>query len=397
MKALILAAGNSTRALPLTENTTKCLLKLSNKTILKHNLEQLHGLVDEVIIVIGCAGDRIKKEVKIINQSNPGLRISFAVQEKPLGTADAIAKAESTINHNETRFLVLMGDTVYFRDDIEECLKKETAIMVTKVANPEIYGVVETEKGMLRGIEEKQGNPRTNLVNAGLYVLKPEIFTKIKKLKRSTRGEFEITDVLRQMKELYVVEAKHCYLITYPWDLISVNAELLKSIKSDVLGEVEKGSVLKGEIVIGEGTVIMAGAYIEGPVLIGKNCTIGPNCYIRSSTSIGNNCRVGNAVEIKNSVLFDNVSIGHLSYVGDSVVGSNTNIGAGTITANLRHDNNNVKSLVRGKLIDTGRRKLGAIIGNDVHTGIHTSIYPGRKIFSGKTTKPGEIVKQDIR
>jgi bifunctional UDP-N-acetylglucosamine pyrophosphorylase/glucosamine-1-phosphate N-acetyltransferase len=104
---------------------------------------------------------------------------------------------------------------------------------------------------------------------------------------------------------------------------------------------------------------------------------------------------VGNAVEVKNCVIGDHVSIGHLSYFGDSVFGCGINIGAGTIAANLRHDNASVKSIVKGQVVDTGRRKMGAVIGDNVHTGIHTSIYPGRKIWPGKATLPGEIVSAD--
>lgn len=93
----------------------------------------------------------------------------------------------------------------------------------------------------------------------------------------------------------------------------------------------------------------------------------------------------------------DNSNVPHLSYVGDSVIGENSNLGAGTITANLKHDNKDVRSFVNGKIIDTGRRKLGTIIADDVHTGINTVIYPGRKIWPKVNTVPGEIVNKDIQ
>ena len=86
----------------------------------------------------------------------------------------------------------------------------------------------------------------------------------------------------------------------------------------------------------------------------------------------------------------------HLSYVGDSIIGENCNLGAGTITANLRHDNKNVMFKAKGKLIDTGRRKFGTVLGNGVKTGIGTMIYPGRVISSKGSTKPGEVVKKNI-
>ena len=137
------------------------------------------------------------------------------------------------------------------------------------------------------------------------------------------------------------------------------------------------------------------GTYIEGNVMIGKDCKIGPNAYIRDGTTIGDGCHVGASVELKNMILMDNSNIPHLSYIADSVIGEKCNLGAGTITSNLRHDNNNVKSVVKDKLIDTGRRKLGVIIGDNVHTGINTSFYPGRKLWPNTTTLPGEIIKKD--
>jgi bifunctional UDP-N-acetylglucosamine pyrophosphorylase/glucosamine-1-phosphate N-acetyltransferase len=136
--------------------------------------------------------------------------------------------------------------------------------------------------------------------------------------------------------------------------------------------------------------------FIEGHVVIGENCKVGPNCYIRGATSIGDGCHIGQAVEIKNSLILSNTSIGHLSYVGDSVVGKKVNFGAGTITSNFRHDGANHRSMVDGQLIDTGRRKFGTIIGDHVHTGIHTSIYPGRKIGTHGSTRPGDIVQYDL-
>ncbi|HSD59015.1 MAG TPA: glucose-1-phosphate thymidylyltransferase, partial [Methanotrichaceae archaeon] len=150
---------------------------------------------------------------------------------------------------------------------------------------------------------------------------------------------------------------------------------------------------LKGAVSVGKETVIMTGAYIEGPVIIGENCKIGPNCYIRPYTCLGNDVRVGNAVEVKNSAIMDGTKIGHLSYVGDSVIGENCNFGAGTICSNLRHDKANIKSYIKGQKVDSGRRKLGAIIGDDVKTGIHTTIYPGAVIESGYRGLPAAVLK----
>jgi bifunctional UDP-N-acetylglucosamine pyrophosphorylase/glucosamine-1-phosphate N-acetyltransferase len=191
--------------------------------------------------------------------------------------------------------------------------------------------------------------------------------------------------------------AKNSLMIVYPWDVLTAQERFLSTMDCDrIIGEIHASTVIEGHLSLGNGSRILPGVFIEGHVVIGENCKIGPNCYIRGSTSIGNRCHIGQAVEIKNSLILSNSSIGHLSYVGDSVIGKKVNFGAGTITSNFRHDGANHRSMIDGRLIDTGRRKFGAIIGDAVHTGIHTSIYPGRKIGPNGSTRPGDIVQHDL-
>ena len=184
--------------------------------------------------------------------------------------------------------------------------------------------------------------------------------------------------------------------LIYPWDILALNEKLVAEISENkIAGKLSDAANIDGVLHTGKDTVVLPGVYIEGKVIIGKNCKIGPNCYIRGNTYIGDNCHIGQAVEIKNSLIMDNVSAGHLSYIGDSVICPHTNLGAGFITANLRHDGKNHKSMVNNHLTDTGRRKMGVIIGDNVHTGIHCSVYPGRKLWPDICTVPGEIVKYD--
>ena len=200
------------------------------------------------------------------------------------------------------------------------------------------------------------------------------------------------------------LQAVDSFLIIHAWDLLRANELLVGSLQQDLDalakkhgdGAIHALAVIDGYAQIGEGTRLLPGVFIEGNVIIGDNCKIGPNCYIRGNTSIGDNCHIGQSVEIKNSIILSNTNVGHLSYVGDSVLGSKVNLGAGTMTSNLRHDGKNHRSMIDGTLVDTGRRKLGAIIGNGVHTGINTSIYPGRKLFPNTSTRPGEIVQHDL-
>ncbi|MCU0780130.1 MAG: hypothetical protein MUF04_03385 [Akkermansiaceae bacterium] len=187
------------------------------------------------------------------------------------------------------------------------------------------------------------------------------------------------------------------FLIVHPWDFLRANEQVVAGLAVNaILGEVHPSVVIEGVVHLGPGSRILPGVFIEGNVVIGSGCKIGPNCYLRGQTSVGDSCHIGQAVEIKNSILLAKTSVGHLSYVGDSILGAGVNFGAGTITSNLRHDGRNHHSTVEGRLTDTGRRKLGAIVGDGVHTGIHTAIYPGRKLWPHATTRPGEVVQRDI-
>jgi bifunctional UDP-N-acetylglucosamine pyrophosphorylase/glucosamine-1-phosphate N-acetyltransferase len=184
--------------------------------------------------------------------------------------------------------------------------------------------------------------------------------------------------------------------IGQPWDLLEANTRALQSLTRINAANLEEGVTLIGPIKVEKGTRIRTGTYIEGPVYIGPDCDIGPNCYIRPYTSIGKKVRIGNACEIKNSIIMEETHIAHLSYVGDSVIGAKSNLGAGTITANIRFDKKNVSMNIKKAHLDSGRRKLGIIMGDNSQTGIMVGILPGRKIGSQVWIAPGLIVSNDV-
>ena len=184
--------------------------------------------------------------------------------------------------------------------------------------------------------------------------------------------------------------------INYPWEVLNANQAAIKLVKKkiDPSVTIEENVVIKGEVVIGKGTVIRAGSYLEGPIVIGEGCEIGPMAHIRPETSIGDGCRIGKS-EIVDCVLLPKVTSKHAAYLGHSVLGESVNIGAFTVTADFRHDGKTHMTLIHGEKVDTGRRKLGAFLGDNVHTAITTSIYPGRKLWPGMSTLPGEVVTKD--
>lgn len=396
MKAVVLVAGKGTRMEPLTSDCPKVMLQVANKPILEHILNSAVGAgIEGFVFITGYLEEQIKAHFG--DGSKWGVSIEYVQQKEQLGTANAIGYARG---HVEGAFLVLNGDMLIGQQDLKALVsrKEEAVICVKEVENPSDFGVLETENGKVTRIIEKPKNPPTNLANAGIYLFKESIFDFIDKTQPSVRKELEITDSIQMLIDSrapvgYSPLEDSWIDIGYPWDLLKANEHLLKTLKGSCQGTVEPNVTIKGEVAIGKGSLIRSGAYIEGPVVIGENCDIGPNCFIRPSTALGNRVRIGNAVEIKNTIIMEGTHVGHLSYVGDSIIGRRCNFGAGTKVANLRHDGKNIKVMLKGRIIDSGRRKLGVIMGDDVHTGINTSINIGAVMGKGRATLPGEIVK----
>ncbi len=389
MKAVILAAGEGNRMRPLTGNRPKVMLPIANKPILEHLLiEVKEAGIGEFIFIVGYGDEQVRSYFG--GGEKWGVSIAYAEQRKQLGTADAIRMVEGMVDEN---FMVINGDVIVSRQDVKKLMKNaHNTISVIEVKDPRGLGMVEVSGKTVVNIYEKTESPPTRTANAGLYLFTPEVFDAISRTEKSPRGEYEITDSLKILIEtksgLYYHELQSWLDLSYPWDLLTANESMLAGLKSRNLGEEEKNVVLKGGVEIGKNTVIRSGTYIEGPVIIGDDCRIGPNCYIRPSTCIGNNCHIGAAVEVKNSIIMNGTDFPHLNYVGDSVIGEGCNFGAGTKIANLRLDKQNIK--VAG--VDTGRRKLGAIVGDHVETGINTSINVGTMIGNNTFIGPGMVV-----
>ena len=193
--------------------------------------------------------------------------------------------------------------------------------------------------------------------------------------------------------EEHIVEAAR---VNYPWEFLSANTTLLKDIKKDIDKSVviEDNVTIKGEVIIGKGTIIKAGSYIEGPVIIGEDCIIGPMAHIRPDMSIADNCTIGKT-EAFDCIIMKGTVSKHHAYLGHSLLGEDVNVGAFTVTADYRHDGQEHVVKVGKKKVESGRRKVGAFIGDHARLAISTSIYPGRKIAANGTTLPGEVVKED--
>jgi len=179
------------------------------------------------------------------------------------------------------------------------------------------------------------------------------------------------------------------------WALFGDLEKTGEKISNSRKGLIEENVHIDGNLEIEAGAVIKAGTRIEGNVFIGRNSVIGPNAFLRKNVVIGENCQVSNS-EVKNSVILNNSKVPHFSYIGDSVIGENVNFGAGSKIANLRFDNGNVKVSINGKKIDSGRRKLGALVNSGTKIGINACINCGKIIGKNCMIFPGAIVKENL-
>ena len=395
MKCVILAAGEGNRMHPLTFTRPKVMLPIANRPILEWNLiNAINAGIKDFVFVIGYKSEMVRNYFG--NGEKWDVKIDYINQGKALGTAHAIGMVERFVDD----FIVLCGDTIFGKEDIANIVDNGTSMGLLEVANPKEYGIVEIKDKKVMKIYEKVQKPVSNVINAGIYHFDKKIFDFIRKTKTSPRGEFEITDSINMMIkdiELEGIFLKEWRDVVYPWHLLDANEEILKKIENKIEGTVEKNTTINGKVNVGKNSIIMNGTYIEGPVVIGENCKIGPNCYIRPYTSIGKGCRVGNASDIKNSIIMNNSNIPHQNYVGDSIIGENCNMGAGTKIANLRLDKRNISVVLNGKKIDTKRRKLGVIIGDKVETGINSMLNVGSMIGNNCFIGLGSIVKGEVK
>jgi NDP-sugar pyrophosphorylase family protein len=163
------------------------------------------------------------------------------------------------------------------------------------------------------------------------------------------------------------------------WDVLKNIAPYVRErAEMKVEGQVEEGAHLIGNVTIGAGTIVRSGAYIQGPTIIGKDCEIRPCAYIRGDTLVGDRCIVGNSTELKNTLMLDGAMAPHYNYCGDSVLGNNVNLGAGTKLSNWKiADDKNVRLRDGDNIIDTGLQKFGAVLGDGCQTGCNSVLNPG--------------------
>jgi bifunctional UDP-N-acetylglucosamine pyrophosphorylase/glucosamine-1-phosphate N-acetyltransferase len=412
MQTVVLAAGEGTRMRPLTASRPKPMLPVADRPLVAHTIDAaVDAGASRLVVVVGYEADAVRS---YLGDEYRDVPVTFAVQTEQRGTADAVRVAAAELDDGP--FVVLNGDALYDTPSLRRLYDAGPAVGSFRVDDPTSYGVLITDEGTdgdadganavngadqrgprVTGVIEKPADPPSDLINTGAYHFPGEAQGWLD-VGESERGELELTDVLERTCGAFDVRAvafDRWLDVGRPWELLEANEWKLGEIETRLDGTVHDDAVLEGPVTVERGATVRSGVVIEGPALIRAGATVGPNAYVRGATLVGEGAKVGHAVEVKNTVLMTDATVGHLSYVGDSILGRGINFGAGTTVANLRHDGADVKQTVKGERVSTGRRKYGVVVGDDARTGIDVSLNAGVVLGEGARVPPGETVLRD--
>lgn len=393
---LIMAAGKGTR---MNSNKSKLVHKIYDRELVRRVVDLAENIgSDEIVAVVGHLKDQV--------QAVLGDEVRYAYQEELLGTGHAVMQAKPFLEGKKGKVVILYGDVPIIRPEtlknlISKSIKnKEYATLLTAIyENPTGYGrIIRDEGGNIKGIvEEKDADPlqkkHIKEINSGIYCFDiEELLRAIDKIKPdNAQGEYYLTDVIKIMNDEGLKTG--AVIVEDNTEILGVNdrsqLELLTRVlrmrinsyhmKKGVTIEDANTTYIYDDVQIGMDTVIHPNTIIKSGVTIGENCEIGPNAYIRENCEIGNHVKVGNCVELKKVKIADNSKVPHLTYLGDCEVGTNCNIGCGTITCNY-----------------DGTSKHKTIIGDNCFVGSNVNFVAPVKIEDNTLIAAGSTITEDV-
>ncbi|MCM0627085.1 bifunctional UDP-N-acetylglucosamine diphosphorylase/glucosamine-1-phosphate N-acetyltransferase GlmU [Lysinibacillus sp. OL1_EC] len=426
--AVILAAGQGTR---MKSKLYKVLHPVCGKPMVQHVVDHIQTLdVNRIVTVVGHGAEKVQQQL--------GDKSEYVLQAEQLGTAHAVQQAEAILGNEEGTTLVVCGDTPLIRPETMQALFEHhqatnaKATILTAIAeNPTGYGrILRGNNGQVEQIvEQKDASAEQQLVreiNTGTYCFDNKLLFETLKLVKNdnAQGEYYLPDVIEILqKQGDIVEA---YVTDNFEETLGVNdrvalsqAETLmrtrineKHMRNGVTIIHPETTHISADAVIGRDTVIQPGSMIEGTTVIGEDCIIGPNiqiidsrvgdrttihssvvresaiaedtaigpfAHIRPLSDIGSHVKIGNFVEVKKSKLDHGSKVSHLSYIGDAEIGSNVNIGCGSITVNY-----------------DGKNKFKTIIEDDVFVGCNTNLVAPVKVGKGSFIAAGSTITKEV-
>jgi len=333
MKGIILHGGHGTRLRPLTHTGPKQLLPIANKPMSEYCLDAIRdcGISDIAIIIGGTGSNKVKEYYGDGSKFN--VRITYIEQESPKGIAHAINLCKEFIG--DEKFLVFLGDNI-IQKSINNIARKfessdnDALILLCEVENPERFGIADVKDNKITKIMEKPKDPPTNFAVTGIYFLTPKIFDIFARLKPSWRNELEITDALQILLEeknkiAFEMITDYWKDTGTPQDIIHANMVILKKMTPYFKGKKANDVIIKGNVMVGDETIIGSGVEIEGPAIIGNNCVIDADSRIGPNTSIGNNSKIRKC-NIENSIIMSNCEINSDVNIKDSIIAFNSDI-----------------------------------------------------------------------
>ena len=401
VKSIILAAGKGTR---MKSDTPKVLHTIFDKTLVGYVIEAVNktGLADENFVIVGHQAEKVEEYITKTYEN-----AKCVLQSPQLGTGHAVSMALPYLKDFDGEVIILCGDTPLVTEDTLKSFIEshrnagsDLTVMSAIFENPTNYGrIIRNTDGSLNSIvEEKDANAEQKAVkevNAGIYCLNwakiKDAFGQLKS--NNAQGEYYLTDIVKWANEQSLkVDA---YTLKNNEEIFGINskthlAEATKMLNRRVVQKhldngvtiVDPETVwISPETEIEADTVIYPSCYITGKNKIGKNCKIGPFAHLRGDVVLEDNVKIGNFVEVKKTTIKSNTNACHLSYLGDSEIGSGVNIGAGTITANY-----NPLTKVKSK----------TIIANEAKIGSNSVLVAPVKIEEGANVAALSVVTKDI-
>ncbi len=403
MQAILLAAGESSRFWPLGEKKHKSLIKIMGKSLIEWTIEAVAQAGVKDIIIIQSPNSGLEKHLG--DGEIFGVKLSYLVQKEAKGMGDAVMQAESLIRDS---FFVLNPNIFNADKYLREVIAKQKTtgakmvLLGAKTDKPWKYGMVDFKGDKVSSVVEKPtpGKEPSNIKAVGIYLLPKDFFRYYRRVKEHMYAYEDALGLYMRENDVRLVIAKEdTPSLKYPWDLFKTNQlmmdAMLKKQKIAKSAEIARSAVIDGPVWIRENCIIFEHAVIKGPCYIGKGCTIGNNTLIRRYTNLEDGVIIGANAEVTRSI-FQTNSHTHSGFFGDSIVGENARIGAGTITANVRVDRREIRPVMKGERVETKLTALGAIIGDGTHLGIAVNLMPGVLIGANSKIGPNTLVRENV-
>ncbi|MBF88449.1 MAG: glucose-1-phosphate thymidylyltransferase [Candidatus Marinimicrobia bacterium] len=331
MKGLLTAGGHGTRLRPITHTKNKHLIPIANRPMLAYAIDYMSEAdITDIGIIINSGDTEI--EDCFGSGKEFGVNLTYIEQDSPRGLAHVVKIAEEFIS--QENFLFYLGDNILV-GGIKKFVKEFTNtdsnchLVLSKVPDPERFGVPEIEKKKIISIEEKPSKPKSNFAVTGIYLYDASVFEAVKQIKPSARGELEISDVHQLLidngSSISFSEITGWWKDTgKPSDLLEANKLVLNNIDGENLAEVDGHSSVLGAFVASNGSTIK-NSQIHGPVIIGQNVKI-ENSYIGPHTSISDNCLIIGS-EIEYSIIMSGSTISNVdSRIEASLLGNDVKL-----------------------------------------------------------------------